>query len=133
MTQIELGWGSGPSARYEQLAEPFRPLFQKIGRQRHIAPERRHHAGADPAIHIVRGAVRHRPVVDDHGRRGRAVLDQAAIADDVVVERQVQIGMDRGALHLERRPQLHAEAADQGLGGLRADGQRQRGIDLQCR
>ncbi|MDU3047290.1 MAG: monooxygenase, partial [Bradyrhizobium sp.] len=30
MTQIELGWGSGPSARYEQLAEPFRPLFQKI-------------------------------------------------------------------------------------------------------
>ncbi|WP_316163826.1 acyl-CoA dehydrogenase family protein [Bradyrhizobium sp. SZCCHNRI20481] len=30
MTQIELGWGSVPSARYEQLAEPFRPLFQKI-------------------------------------------------------------------------------------------------------
>jgi len=30
MTQIDLGWGSGPSPRYEQLAEPFRPLFRKI-------------------------------------------------------------------------------------------------------
>jgi alkylation response protein AidB-like acyl-CoA dehydrogenase len=30
MTQIDLGWGSGPSARYEELAQPFRPLFQKI-------------------------------------------------------------------------------------------------------
>ena len=30
MTQIDLGWGSGPSARYEELAKPFRPLFQKI-------------------------------------------------------------------------------------------------------
>ena len=30
MTQIGLGWGSGPSPRYEKLAEPFRPLFRKI-------------------------------------------------------------------------------------------------------
>ncbi len=30
MTQIDLGWGGGPSARYEELAEPFRPLLQKI-------------------------------------------------------------------------------------------------------
>jgi alkylation response protein AidB-like acyl-CoA dehydrogenase len=30
MTQIDLGWGSGPSTRYEELAKPFRPLFQKI-------------------------------------------------------------------------------------------------------
>jgi alkylation response protein AidB-like acyl-CoA dehydrogenase len=30
MTQVDLGWGSGPSARYEELAAPFRPLFQQI-------------------------------------------------------------------------------------------------------
>jgi len=30
MTQIDLGWGSGPTARYEQLAESFRPLFHEI-------------------------------------------------------------------------------------------------------
>ncbi|MEH2549821.1 alkylation response protein AidB-like acyl-CoA dehydrogenase [Bradyrhizobium sp. AZCC 2262] len=30
MTQIDLGWGSGPSARYEELAQPFRPMFDKI-------------------------------------------------------------------------------------------------------
>ncbi|MDI4234103.1 acyl-CoA dehydrogenase family protein [Bradyrhizobium sp. Arg237L] len=37
MTQIDLGWGSGPSARYEELAEPFRPLLQQI---RSSAPAR---------------------------------------------------------------------------------------------
>jgi alkylation response protein AidB-like acyl-CoA dehydrogenase len=30
MSQIESGWGAGPSAKYEQLAEQFRPLFHKI-------------------------------------------------------------------------------------------------------
>ncbi|WP_336778195.1 acyl-CoA dehydrogenase family protein [Pantoea sp. USHLN256] len=30
MSQIESGWGAGPSSRYEQLAERFRPLFEKI-------------------------------------------------------------------------------------------------------
>ncbi|WFU78176.1 acyl-CoA dehydrogenase family protein [Bradyrhizobium sp. CIAT3101] len=30
MSQIDLAWGSGPSARYEALAEPFRPLFRSI-------------------------------------------------------------------------------------------------------
>jgi alkylation response protein AidB-like acyl-CoA dehydrogenase len=30
MTQIDLGWGGGPSARYEKLAAPFRPLFDQI-------------------------------------------------------------------------------------------------------
>ena len=30
MSQIESGWGSPPSANYEQLAERFRPLFAKI-------------------------------------------------------------------------------------------------------
>lgn len=30
MTQIGLGWGSGPSLRYEELAKPFRPLFRNI-------------------------------------------------------------------------------------------------------
>jgi len=29
-TQIEQGWGQGPSARYEALAQPFRPIFQRI-------------------------------------------------------------------------------------------------------
>ncbi|MDQ0468812.1 acyl-CoA dehydrogenase family protein [Labrys wisconsinensis] len=31
MTQIELGWGSGPSETYEGLAARFRPIFQRIG------------------------------------------------------------------------------------------------------
>lgn len=30
MTQTEAGWGEGPSARYEDLAERFRPLFHRI-------------------------------------------------------------------------------------------------------
>lgn len=30
MTQVDLGWGAGPSPRYEQLAAPFRPLFEQI-------------------------------------------------------------------------------------------------------
>ncbi len=30
MTQIDLGWGEGPSERYETLAEQFRPLFADI-------------------------------------------------------------------------------------------------------
>ncbi len=30
MSHIESGWGAGPSSRYEQLAERFRPVFQKI-------------------------------------------------------------------------------------------------------
>ncbi|MBS7703772.1 acyl-CoA dehydrogenase family protein [Chelatococcus asaccharovorans] len=30
MTQIEHAWGSGPSARYEALATPFRPILQRI-------------------------------------------------------------------------------------------------------
>jgi len=30
MSQIESGWGSPPSAKYEQLAEKFRPLFANI-------------------------------------------------------------------------------------------------------
>ncbi|MEH3148360.1 MAG: acyl-CoA dehydrogenase family protein [Methylobacterium frigidaeris] len=30
MTQIQAGWGAGPSARYENLAERFRPVFREI-------------------------------------------------------------------------------------------------------
>ena len=30
MTEINAGWGSGPSARYETLAAEFRPVFQRI-------------------------------------------------------------------------------------------------------
>ena len=30
MTQIDAGWGDGPSARYETLAAPFRPIFADI-------------------------------------------------------------------------------------------------------
>src|ERR1700712_191101 len=30
MSQINDGWGGGPTARYEALAEPFRPLFARI-------------------------------------------------------------------------------------------------------
>lgn len=29
-SQIDQGWGAGPSSRYETLAAPFRPLFQNI-------------------------------------------------------------------------------------------------------
>jgi len=30
MTQIDLGWGAGPSSRYDALAAPFRPIFARI-------------------------------------------------------------------------------------------------------
>lgn len=30
MSHIESGWGAGPSSRYEQLAERFRPVFRNI-------------------------------------------------------------------------------------------------------
>lgn len=30
MTQIDAGWGAGPSAAYETLAETFRPIFRQI-------------------------------------------------------------------------------------------------------
>ncbi|MEZ2410374.1 acyl-CoA dehydrogenase family protein [Bosea sp. RCC_152_1] len=30
MTQAELGWGAGPTARYDVLAGRFRPIFQRI-------------------------------------------------------------------------------------------------------
>ncbi len=32
MTQIDTAWGEGPTARYEALAERFRPLFAEIAR-----------------------------------------------------------------------------------------------------
>ncbi len=32
MTQIDLAWGAGPSARYEDLAARFRPLFAEIAK-----------------------------------------------------------------------------------------------------
>lgn len=32
MTQIDLAWGAGPSARYEELAARFRPLFAEIAK-----------------------------------------------------------------------------------------------------
>jgi alkylation response protein AidB-like acyl-CoA dehydrogenase len=31
MTQVDQGWGAGPTARYEQLAARFRPIFDRIG------------------------------------------------------------------------------------------------------
>ena len=31
MSQIDLAWGAGPSARYEELAARFRPIFAEIG------------------------------------------------------------------------------------------------------
>ncbi|WP_018262095.1 acyl-CoA dehydrogenase family protein [Methylobacterium sp. WSM2598] len=30
MSQVQAGWGGGPSARYEDLAERFRPVFRRI-------------------------------------------------------------------------------------------------------
>lgn len=30
MTQIDQGWGAGPTARYEELAARFRPIFDRI-------------------------------------------------------------------------------------------------------
>lgn len=32
MTQIDLAWGAGPSARYEELAARFRPIFAEIAK-----------------------------------------------------------------------------------------------------
>ena len=32
MTQIDLAWGAGPTIRYEELANRFRPLFAEIGK-----------------------------------------------------------------------------------------------------
>jgi hypothetical protein len=31
MTRIDEGWGRGPSARYEEIAARFRPIFDRIG------------------------------------------------------------------------------------------------------
>lgn len=44
MLQFALGWGSDPSDRYDQIARPFRPLFQSIAasaverENRHVLP-----------------------------------------------------------------------------------------------
>ncbi|WP_206243936.1 acyl-CoA dehydrogenase family protein [Novosphingobium terrae] len=40
-SQIAQGWGAGPSARYEQLAAPFRPVFQRIREDAAIRDTRR--------------------------------------------------------------------------------------------
>jgi alkylation response protein AidB-like acyl-CoA dehydrogenase len=32
MTQIDLAWGAGPSARYEEIAARFRPIFAEIAK-----------------------------------------------------------------------------------------------------
>ena len=42
ISQIDLGWGAGPSVRYEELAAPFRPLFRRI-RSTAIARDSGHH------------------------------------------------------------------------------------------
>jgi alkylation response protein AidB-like acyl-CoA dehydrogenase len=41
MTQIEAGWGEGPSERYEELAARFRPVFRRI-REGAVAREANH-------------------------------------------------------------------------------------------
>ena len=41
MTQIDLGWGSGPSGRYDDIAAPFRPIFARI-RERAVERELTH-------------------------------------------------------------------------------------------
>jgi alkylation response protein AidB-like acyl-CoA dehydrogenase len=41
MTQIDLGWGQGPSGRYDALAAPFRPIFARI-RETAVARELSH-------------------------------------------------------------------------------------------
>jgi len=41
MTAVDTGWGQGPSARYEELIAPFRPIFDSI-RERAVERELTH-------------------------------------------------------------------------------------------
>jgi alkylation response protein AidB-like acyl-CoA dehydrogenase len=41
MSSIESAWGAGPSARYDSLMAPFRPIFERI-RERAVARELNH-------------------------------------------------------------------------------------------
>jgi len=43
MTQIDAGWGAGPSASYETLAATFRPVFRQIARWRVGCPMKSSH------------------------------------------------------------------------------------------
>jgi alkylation response protein AidB-like acyl-CoA dehydrogenase len=40
-TQIDQGWGAGPSLRYEDLAAPFRPVFRRIRQDAALRDTRR--------------------------------------------------------------------------------------------
>ena len=46
VTQIDQGWGAGPSARYEQIAARFRPLFKSV-RATAVARDNDHHLPVD--------------------------------------------------------------------------------------
>ena len=77
---------------------------------------------------MLRRRIRHHPVVDDQGSRRRAELDDASVADEIIVRRQVDVGVDQPAIDHEREAELRADAADQRFRGLLADIQCQHGI-----
>src|SRR5258708_22677365 len=84
-----------------------------VGGERHVVPHRRHDAGRHPAVDVLRRAVRDGPIVDDHGRRRRAELDDTAIADEIVFREEIEIGVDNSSIDHERHSELRADAADQ--------------------
>jgi hypothetical protein len=81
---------------------------------------------------MLRSTVRDRPVVDDEGRRCRAELDDSAISNQIVINRQIEIGTDDPSIDRERSAELYADASDQSFGGLPADHQRQHRITSFC-
>ena len=117
-----------PAVAVEVVAALACKGLRHIRRQRDIVPHRRHDAGGHPAVDIARTRIRDRPVVDDERGRGRAELHDASVSDEVVIRRQVHIRADDLAADPERKAELRADAADQRLGGLLADIQRQHRI-----
>jgi hypothetical protein len=83
-----------PTGTIEVIAALMAKGARDVGGERHVGPNRSHDAGRDTAVDVLRCTVRDRPIVDDQGRRGRTELDNAAIADEIVFRRQVDIGVD---------------------------------------
>jgi hypothetical protein len=100
----------------------------KIHCQRHIVRHRRNNATRYAPVDTLRGTVRDRPIVDDQRHGCRAELDDAAVSDQIVLRRQIEIGADDPAIDRERGAELHAGACDQRFRGLRADRQCQHWI-----
>ena len=77
---------------------------------------------------MLRCTIRDRPIVDDERSRCRTKLDNAAVSDEIVVNRQIKIRADEPSIDPERKSKLRAYASNQRLGYLLADCKRQNRI-----